>query len=67
MELTPDDLTMVPRPMTQMCALHTHVIQKTPSGMYVCVYECGLVVREHHELVLGVGAGATLERPHGPQ
>jgi hypothetical protein len=47
-----------PRPIPELCALHTHLIQKLPTGRYVCVYGCGLQVSEHHELVIMCGAGA---------
>lgn len=61
MAMPPQDLQNPPRPMTQLCALGTHVIQQLPSGRYVCVYDCGLSFTEYHELVLHAGAGA------GPQ
>jgi hypothetical protein len=47
-----------PRTIPELCALHTHLIQKLPTGRYVCVYGCGLQVSEHHELVIMCGAGA---------
>lgn len=39
--------------MTQ-CEQGVHIIQKLPTGAYICV-QCGLGFREHHALVVHGG------------
>lgn len=46
--------------MPLLCEQHLHIIQKLPSGTYVCV-QCGMAFREHHEIVVHVGASSQTE------
>ena len=56
-------------PPVPLCQEGCHIVTKMPppnTGTYTCA-NCGLSFREHHEITLMVGAGASPQAPPSPQ
>jgi hypothetical protein len=43
--------------MASLCENDTHIVQKLPSGEFICV-QCGQIYREHHEIIIAAGVTA---------